>query len=121
MLEETNRIRLQLLYDFYGRLLKDKQRLYFEMYFQEDLSLGEIAELLKVSRQAVFDQVKRVARQLEQYENKLQLLARYEKRKQMLEELKEELSKEPDSRAFQLVNQLMKLEMEIDEEADHGL
>lgn len=119
MLEETNR--LQLLFDFYGKLLKDKQRQYFEMYYQDDLSLGEIAELLQVSRQAVFDQVKRVAKQLEQYESKLQLLTRYEERHRLLGALKEELGKEPNSQAYQLVTQLLQLEMEIDEEADHGL
>jgi predicted DNA-binding protein YlxM (UPF0122 family) len=119
MLEETNR--LQLLFDFYGRLLKDKQRQYFEMYYQDDLSLGEIAELLQVSRQAVFDQVKRVAKQLEQYESKLQLLTRYEERHQLLGDLNEELCKDPNSKAYQLVTRLIQLESEIDEEADHGL
>lgn len=121
MLEETNR--LQLLFDFYGKLLKDKQRQYFEMYYQDDLSLGEIAELLQVSRQAVFDQVKRVSKQLEQYESKLQLLTRYEERRRLLGALQEELCKEKESNnhACQLVIQLIQLEMEIDEEADHGL
>lgn len=119
MLEETNR--LQLLFDFYGKLLKDKQRQYFEMYYQDDLSLGEIAELLQVSRQAVFDQVKRVAKQLEQYESKLQLLTRYEERHRLLAALKEEICKQPNSQACQLVTRLIQLEMEIDEEADHGL
>lgn len=119
MLEETNR--LQLLFDFYGKLLKDKQRQYFEMYYEEDLSLGEIAELLEVSRQAVFDQVKRVGKQLEQYESKLQLLTRDQERRKLLSSLKKTLCDNPHPQALELVNQLLALEMDIDEEADHGL
>ncbi|MEZ2656597.1 YlxM family DNA-binding protein [Aneurinibacillus aneurinilyticus] len=114
MLEETTR--LHLLYDFYGRLLKDRQRKYFEMYYRDDLSLGEIAEIEDISRQAVFEQVKRIARTLEEYERKLGLLARYEKRHALLEELQRELSMEvpQDSRAMKLTHELLALEMEID-------
>ncbi|CEH32024.1 Helix-turn-helix protein [Aneurinibacillus migulanus] len=114
MLEETTR--LHLLYDFYGRLLKDRQRKYFEMYYRDDLSLGEIAEIEDISRQAVFEQVKRIARTLEEYERKLGLLARYEKRHTLLEELQRELSMEApqDSRAMKLTHELLALEMEID-------
>ncbi|WCK53007.1 YlxM family DNA-binding protein [Aneurinibacillus sp. Ricciae_BoGa-3] len=113
MIEEDNRNRLQLLFDFYGRLLKDKQRQYFEMYYHEDLSLSEIAELQNVSRQAVFDQVKRVERQIEQYEEKLKLLARYEKRRLLLDELKQEMNKD-NSRARELVDEISALELDID-------
>lgn len=120
MLEETNR--LQLLFDFYGKLLKEKQSQYFEMYYQDDLSLGEIAELLDVSRQAVFDQVKRVAKQLEQYETQLNLLDRYLKRRQLLGALKQKLCADGvENEACMLVQKLIVLEMDIDEEADHGL
>jgi uncharacterized protein len=113
MIEEENRNRLQLLFDFYGRLLKDKQRQYFEMYYHEDLSLSEIAELQNVSRQAVFDQVKRVERQIELYEEKLKLLARYEKRRQLLDELQQEMHKD-NSRARELIHELSTLELDID-------
>jgi predicted DNA-binding protein YlxM (UPF0122 family) len=114
MLEETTR--LHLLYDFYGKLLKDRQRKYFEMYYRDDLSLGEIAEIEDISRQAVFEQVKRLARTMEDYEKKLGLLARYEKRRELLEELQQELDTEARqaSRARELVRELLALEMEID-------
>ncbi|MED0674645.1 MULTISPECIES: YlxM family DNA-binding protein [Aneurinibacillus] len=114
MLEETTR--LHLLYDFYGKLLKERQRKYFDMYYREDLSLGEIAELENISRQAVFEQVKRIARTMEDYESKLGLLARYERRRALLEELERELSEKAwqHSRALQLTRQLLALEMEID-------
>jgi predicted DNA-binding protein YlxM (UPF0122 family) len=114
MLEETTR--LHLLYDFYGKLLKDRQRKYFEMYYRDDLSLGEIAEIEDISRQAVFEQVKRLAKTMEDYEKKLGLLARYEKRRELLEELQQELDTEARqaSRARELVRELLALEMEID-------
>lgn len=63
------------LYDFYGALLTDRQRQIIEMYHVEDWSLGEIAEQLKISRQAVHDQLRRAGEQLEQYESALQLKA----------------------------------------------
>jgi uncharacterized protein len=114
MLEETNR--LHLLFDFYGKLLKDKQKQYFEMYYQDDLSLSEIAELQEISRQAVYEHVKRVANIMEQYESKLGLLIRYEKRRVLLDELQQELSTEgrSESHACALVGKLLALEMDID-------
>lgn len=78
MLEKTNRV--NLLFDFYGPLLKDRPRQFLEMYYREDLTLSEIAEIMEVTRQAVYDQVKRTEAVLEQYEDKLQLLSRYEER-----------------------------------------
>ncbi|GAB7388111.1 putative DNA-binding protein [Bacillaceae bacterium] len=85
MLEKTHR--MNLLYDFYHPLLKDKQKRYMEMYYREDLSLAEIAEVCGVSRQAVFDQIKRVENMLEQWEAKLQLLRKYEQRQAILAEM----------------------------------
>ncbi len=51
-------LQLTLLYDFYGELLTEKQKLVYEMYYQNDLSLSEIGEELSISRQAVRDQLK---------------------------------------------------------------
>ena len=78
MLEKTNRV--NMLFDFYGPLLKDRQRQFLEMYYREDLTLSEIAELMEVTRQAVYDQVKRTESVLEQYEEKLQLLSRFQEK-----------------------------------------
>lgn len=61
------------LYDFYGAFLTNRQREIMEMYHVEDWSLGEIAQSLQISRQAVHDQLRRAADQLEQYEAVLQL------------------------------------------------
>ena len=66
-------LQLTLLYDFYGELLTEKQKLVYEMYYQNDLSLSEIGQELSISRQAVRDQLKRAEKILQNYEKKLQL------------------------------------------------
>ena len=48
-----------LLFDYYGRMLTDKQKEYLDLRYNQDLSLGEIAEIMCVSRQAVFDNLTR--------------------------------------------------------------
>lgn len=87
MLEKTNQV--NLLFDFYAMLLKGKQREYLELYYLDDLSLGEIAEMHEVSRQAVYDHIKRAEKQLFEYEEKLQLLARHEQRQNVYQEMTE--------------------------------
>lgn len=71
------KVRQTYLYDFYGELLNEHQRKIFEAFVFDDLSLGEIAEEQDISRQAVFDLVKRSTKKLEEYENKLHLMARF--------------------------------------------
>ena len=69
-----------ILYDFYGELLNDKQREYFEDYYFNNLSLGEISENVGVSRNAVHKNIKSSEEKLYFYEEKLGL---YQKRKLM--------------------------------------
>lgn len=76
---------LNQLYDLYKNLLTEKQVLYFELYYQEDYSLHEIAELYQVSRHAVFDQLKKVEEYLYQYEEKLKLHEKHIKRIELLD------------------------------------
>ncbi len=63
-----------LLYDFYGVLLTDKQREVMELYHEENYSIVEIARELKVSKQAVYDNLRKSDRILRDYENKLGLM-----------------------------------------------
>ncbi|MDE6656381.1 MAG: DNA-binding protein [Anaeroplasmataceae bacterium] len=67
------------LYDTYNLLLTDKQRAYFESYYFDDLSISEIAINFEVSRNAVFDQIKRVTEILKDYEEKLKLMEKISK------------------------------------------
>lgn len=69
------RVELSLLMDIYGELLTDKQKDVLSLYFNEDLSLGEIAEITGNSRQAAFDIIKRCSNTLLGYEDKLHLLS----------------------------------------------
>lgn len=73
------------LYDFYGPLLTDKQQEILGQYCMEDLSLVEISENLKISRQAVYDTVRKAEKQMEDLEKRLCLLGRHRIRKKGIE------------------------------------
>ena len=67
-----------MLFDFYGVLLTDRQREMMELYYREDLSLGEIAGKYEISRQAVYDAIKRSEKTLKRFEKKLGLLGKFD-------------------------------------------
>lgn len=74
----SNRLHtLNLLFDFYGELLTEKQRVCFEMHYMEDLSLTEIGDQYGVTPQAVADLLKRTVVLLEKYEEKLGLVDKH--------------------------------------------
>jgi len=79
------------LFDFYGQLLTEKQIEIVDMYYNNDLSLGEISEQQGISRQGVYDTLKRAERTLYQYEEKLGLVDRFLKQKQSMEKIIEML------------------------------
>ncbi|MGG0668991.1 putative DNA-binding protein [Sporosarcina koreensis] len=87
MLEKTTRV--NFLYDFYQTLLTEKQRVYMQLYYLDDLSLGEIAEEYGVSRQAVYDNVRRTEAMLEDYEEKLNLFSKFRKRMEIIDKLEQ--------------------------------
>lgn len=68
---------IAMLHDFYGELLTEKQSRAIDLYYNEDLSLAEIAEPLGVTRQGVRDAIKRGEKQLLEYEEKLGLITRF--------------------------------------------
>lgn len=74
-----------LLNDIYGALLTEKQRLILKDYYENDLSLSEIANDINTSRQAVYDLIKRTEHQLMQYEAKLGLLEKFKTTRRQLE------------------------------------
>jgi len=110
MLEKTTRI--NYLFDFYHSLLTPKQRNYMSLYYHDDLSLGEIAEEYGVSRQAVYDNIKRSEAMLEEYEEKLSLFEKFKKRTIILQKMKDILNEKPLSREalLEAVAELEKLD-----------
>ena len=66
------------LFDFYGPLLTERQQEIMRAYYYQDLSLAEIANNLDISRQGVYDHLSRAKGQLIDYEEKLELVSRYQ-------------------------------------------
>ena len=95
------------LFDIYGELLTDKQRQMFDLYHQNDFSLGEIAEECEVSRQAVFDIIKRTEHTLEEYEQKLGLAEKNRERRVAVERLSQLLDEWPNQEQLGEVRQLI--------------
>ena len=74
-----------LLYDFYGALLTDKQREVMELYHEENFSIVEIAKEMKISKQAVYDNLKKSDKILRDYEEKLGLMMSLLKTREAIE------------------------------------
>lgn len=91
-IEKTNR--MNSLFEFYAALLTEKQMNYIELYYADNYSLAEIAEEYGISRQAVYDNIKRTEKVLEVYEQKLHLYSNYIVRGQMIENLLEKYSED---------------------------
>ena len=86
-------MRQSLLLDFYGELLTEKQRSCYDLHINEDLSLAEIAEQLGVSRQGVWDNIRRAEAALKEIEDKTGLIGRFEKTRKALDRLSGEAEK----------------------------
>ncbi len=79
-----------LLYDIYGKLLTEKQRLYFEEYYFKNLSLSEISDTYNISRNAVHKQLKVVEELLINYENLLKINKKTLLINKIIEDIKDE-------------------------------
>lgn len=69
--------RMALLYDFYGDTLTERQREFYDLYYNEDLSLAEIAENYGISRQGVRDVIVRAEAALTELEDKTGIIRRF--------------------------------------------
>ena len=85
------KFRLGNLFDFYGELLTDKQRDILELYLLDDYSFGEISDNHSISRQAVYDTVKRSEKILEDYEAKLGLMEKFHATEAIIKEVSEKM------------------------------
>lgn len=82
-----NITKLNLLFDYYGDFLTKKQRDIFEQYYLNDLSLGEIAENSGITRQGVYDILRRSQNILQNFEKKLGIVKKYIYRRQEIEKI----------------------------------
>ena len=87
-------LKYSVLFCYYKNLFSEKQKMYLELYFEEDYSFSEIAEKYSITRQAIFDNIKRGTKQLDDYEKKLNIYSRDLELKEKLEKLRDSFSKE---------------------------
>ena len=79
--------RMALLFDFYGDMLTDRQKEFYDLYYNEDLSLAEIAENYNITRQGVRDVIVRAEGILTELEDKTGIIKRFQKMQEQLDEI----------------------------------
>jgi len=82
----VDRAEMSVLFDYYGALLSDRQRDCYDLYYNEDLSLSEIAELKKISRQGVWDMIRHAEAKLTEFEEKTGLVGKIRELERLVEE-----------------------------------
>lgn len=108
-IDPTDHTQVCLMLDFYGDLLTDKSKAVLELYYQEDMSLSEIADSLTISRQGVHDKIRQGIRALDDYEHKLGLLERYLKQKTLAREAIAWLDRDDRDAARRAIQELERL------------
>ena len=84
---EDETLHKTMLFDFFGDLLTEKQREYFDLYHNEDLSLSEIAERVGISKQGVYDIIMRAEKSLEDVEAKTGIIQKWRETRFELEQV----------------------------------
>lgn len=117
---ENDRFERCLLLDFYGELLTEKQRRCCDLHFNDDLSLGEIAEQLGISRQGVWDNIRRGESALQEIETKTGLIRRFLQTRARLDGLSGKLNRlialssdEAEALAKEIADELSEMKREI--------
>ncbi|MCR4434406.1 MAG: putative DNA-binding protein [Clostridiales bacterium] len=80
-------LEISLLLDFYGQLLTPRQLEILDLHYNNDYSLGEIAQEFNISRQGVHDNIKRGKAALNEFEEKLKLVKKFMRQKKKAEEI----------------------------------
>ena len=83
--------RMALLFDFYGDTLTDRQKEFYDLYYNEDLSLSEIAENYGISRQGVRDIIVRAEASLTELEDKTGIIRRFHVMQDQLKEIRADI------------------------------
>ena len=117
-------LEISVLLDYYGQMLTEKQREVARLYYNEDLSLAEIAQFANITRQGVRDSIKRAESTLLEMEERLGLARKFRDYQRKLEQITfcaKEIAFEADKYALdrkiqQDAKKIMELAREIDEE-----
>ena len=108
------KVEISMLWQIYGKLLTEKQYEYIDYYYNNDLSLSEIAENDSITRQAVRDIIKKGERKLFEYEEKLLFMKRMLNQEKKIEEILLELTKiQKDSSDKQISSILEEIKKEL--------
>ncbi len=111
-------LEMALLYDYYGGMLTDKQRSCFDMRYNQDLSLGEIAQNLGISRQAVCDSLTRTEALLRKMESQIGCVGRSMASRRAIHSIQEaagQLQAHPDASVSHLGAQILAAVQELEE------
>ena len=98
-----------LLFDFYGDLLTENQKRIFRAVEFEDFSVSEVARDENISRQSVYDMIKRCKKILESYEERLGLCARFEKKRRLGDEIGRLATRYKDEKDSTLIDRIIEL------------
>lgn len=109
---KENSVQMAILFDFYGAMLTPKQREFFDLYHNEDLSLAEIAEIANITRQGVRDVIIRGEAILAEMEEKLGLAGRMARLTGALDEIRQA------SEVITMINERRYLNAEIRDQAE---
>ncbi len=80
--------KINLYFDFYGKLLTPKQYQIIDLYYLNDYSLSEVADYLSITRQGVFDTLKRAEEKLDNYEKQLGLVDKFQSSQVAIKEIR---------------------------------
>ena len=108
-------VEIAVLFDYYGKLLSDKQYNVVDQHCNEDLSLREIAEINGISKQGISDILSRAEKKLRFYEDELKLISKFDKINSSLKEINLliEKSKIEDSPSLNILDIIQKKNNEI--------
>ena len=111
-----------LLLDFYGQLLTNRQQEIFDLHYNNDYSLGEIAEQMGISRQGVYDNIKRGRTSLVGFEEKLGLVGKFLSQKKRAQQVLKKLTQIKDypleNGASEALDEIQQLIEEIIQESN---
>lgn len=104
-------LNITMMFDYYGKLLTKREYDVIDKYYNEDLSLNEIAQICDISKQAVSDSLKRAENKLYEYEQKLGLIEKSKKSHQFLRKIRNDLfSLSPEIKSKEIENIIIDIE-----------